>query len=162
MTTNAPVSHLEESLKMEADGDIDLFEIRLRGLSTIFRFWNGPTRQWGGHTWEGLACQLTGEGDGSENQARPKLVVVNPDKIFGPFAAEGYLDLAEVIRRRVLQENFINNVNLFEQRIWLVGRVAGNTDQGLQLELRNSTDMPAWKTPRRTFSPPEFPFVVIG
>lgn len=162
MSTNAPVSHLEESLKLEADGDIDLFEIRLRGLSTIFRFWNGPTRTWGGYTWEGLACQLTGEGEGSESQARPKLVVVNPAKIFGPFAAEGYLDLAEVIRRRVLQENFINGVNVYEQRLWLVGRVAGNTDQGLQLELRNSTDMPAWKTPRRTFSPPEFPFVVIN
>lgn len=162
MSTNAPVSHLEDALKLESEAKIDLFEIRLRGIPTIFRFWNGVTRTWRSDVYEGLACQLSGEGSDSEGQsARPSLTVVNPEKIFGPFAAEGYFDLAEVIRRRVLQPHFVGNVNEFQQRVWIVGRVSGVTSQGLQLELRSPTDMPAWKTPRRTFSPPEFPFVTI-
>lgn len=162
MSINAPVSHLEDALKLESDAKIDLFEIRLRGTPTIFRFWNGVTRDWQGDTYEGLATQLQGEGTSSEGQnSRPNLMVVNPEKIFGPFAAEGYFDLAEVIRRRLLQPHFVGDVNQFEQRVWIVGRVAAVTSQTLQLELRSPTDMPAWKTPRRTFSPPEFPFVVI-
>lgn len=162
MSVNAPVSHLEDALKMESEAKLDLFELRLRGIPTVFRFWNGVTRPWQDDVYEGLACQLVGEGSSSENQnARPTLTVVNPDKIFGPFAAEGYFDLAEVIRRRVLQPHFIGDVNQFEQRIWIVGRPSGVTSQVLNLELRSVTDMPNRKTPSRTFSPPEFPFVTV-
>lgn len=160
MTTNAPVSHLQDALLLEADAKVDLWEIRLRAVPTIFRFWNGVARSWQGNDYEGLASQLSGESLSSEGQvSRPQLTAVNPDKIFGPFAAEGLFDLAEVIRKRVLQTHFINNVNQFEQRVWICGRPISVTSQVIQLELRSPTDMPAWKTPRRTFSPPEFPFI---
>ena len=162
MSVNAPVSHLEDALKLESDAKIDLYELRLRGSPTILRFWNGVTRTWQGDIYEGLACALTGEGSPSADQnSRPTLTVVNPDKIFGVFAAEGYLDLAEIVRRRVLQPHFVEDVNLFEQRVWIVARPSQVTSQSMSLELRSTTDMPAWKTPRRTFSPPEFPFVVL-
>lgn len=153
---------LQEALKLEADAEIDLWEIRLRGPNVRYRFWNGPERTWQGNIYNGHACQLTGEGSGTEGQAnRPTLTVVNPENIFGVMVAEGYFDLAEVIRRRVLQQHFINNVNIFDQKVWLVGRVSLVRNPVLQLELRSTTDMPAWKTPRRTFSPPDFPFVVL-
>ena len=162
MTTNAPVEHLRDALELEGDHKCDLWEVHLRGTSTIYRFWNGAERLWQGNTYEGLACQLTGEGTSVENQAsRPTLTVVNPEKIFGTFAAAGFFDLAEIVRKRVLQTHFINNQALFEQRVWICARPSLVTSQVLQLELRSTTDMPAWKTPRRTFSPPEFPFVVI-
>ena len=158
----APPSHVAESLKMEADSTVDLWEVHLRGVSTIIRFWNGPDRVWQGNTYNGLACQLQGEEtstDGKYN--RPTLTVVNPLKIFGSFAALGYFDLAEVIRRRVLQNDFIANNNVYDQRVWIAGRVLAVMAQVLTVELRSTTDMPTWTTPRRTFSPPEFPFVVI-
>lgn len=162
MTTTAPISHLEDGLKLESENKVDLWEIRLRGIPTRFRFWNGVTRSWMGNSYEGLACQLQGEGRSSEGQeSRPSLSVVNPDKIFGPFAAEGYFDLAEIIRKRVLRPHFEGNVNLFEQRVWIVARPSAVRGQSLTLELRSPLDMPSMKTPRRTFSPPEFPFVVI-
>ena len=162
MTTNAPVSHLQDALELESDAKIDLFEIRMRGIPTVFHFWNGVTRTWQGKPYEGLPCQIAGEGSTSEGQrSRPTLTVVNPEKIFGSFAAEGYFDLAEVTRKRVLQRHFVEDVNQFEQRIWICARPSGVTSQGLQLELRSTTDMPAWKTPRRTFSPPEYPFVTV-
>lgn len=160
MSTNAPLSHLQDALQMEGSAKLDLWEIRLRTVSTIFRFWNGKSRMWQGNLYEGLACQVTGESLTSEGQnSRPTLTAVNPNKVFGPFAAEGLFDLAEVIRKRVLQPHMINNVNQFEQRVWIVGRPSQVSSQMIQLELRSPTDMPAWKTPRRTFSPPEFPFI---
>lgn len=162
MTTNAPVEQLVDALQLEGDAKCDLWEVRLRGIPTIFRFWNGAERTWQDNVYEGLACQLTGEGNSVENQnSRPTLTVVNPEKIFGAFAAAGYFDLAEVIRRRVLQTHFVGDQNLFQQRVWIVGRPSLVTSQVMQLELRSPTDMPAWKTPRRTFSPPEFPFVMF-
>ncbi len=159
---NAPVSHLQDALELEGDAKLDLWELRLKTVPTIFRFWNGAERTWRGNLYQGLACQLQGEASGTEGQNnRPTLTVTNPAKIFGAFAAEGYFDLAEIIRRRVLQRHFIADVNEFQQRVWIVGRVPGVTAQVLQLELRSPLDMPAWKTPRRVFSPPEFPFIVL-
>lgn len=160
--TTAPVSHLNESLKLEGDSYIDLWEITLKGVSTIVRFWNGPTRTWQGVSWEGISCQLAGEAQGDQNQnVRPTLNVVNPSMVFGPFAAAGYFDLAVVVRKRLLQSHFTGNVNEFQQRVWIVGSIPAVSDQGLRLDLRSPTDTPAWKTPRRTYSPPEFPFIVL-
>lgn len=146
---------------MEGDAKLDLWEIRLKTVPTIFRFWNGKSLTWQGNLYEGMACQLSGESNPSEGQtSRPILTAVNPENIFGPFAGDGLFDLAEVIRKRVLQTHIISNTNLFEQRVWICGRPSGVSDQLIQLELRSPTDMPAWKTPRRTYSPPDFPFIV--
>src|SRR5690606_30808592 len=110
----------------------------------------------------GLPCQLSGEARNSEGQqSRPSLTVVNPEKVFGVFAAAGYFDLAEIIRKRVLQAHFVGNVNEYEQRVWIVARPSSVTAQTMSLELRSPLDMPSHKTPARTFSPPEFPFVTI-
>jgi lambda family phage minor tail protein L len=162
VATNAPVEHLQESLKLEGDAFVDLWEIRMKTTPLTYCFWNGPTKTWQGKQYEGLPCQLTGDTRSTDGQsARPTLMVYNPEKIFGVFAAEGYFDLAEVIRKRVMQQHFLTNVNLFEQRVWICARPSGVTSGSLQLELRSPTDMPAWKTPRRTFSPPEYPFVSL-
>lgn len=160
--TTAPVSHVEESLKLEVDGYVDLYEVRLKTVPTIYRFHNGATRTWNGVTWEHIPCQLSGEAMSSEDQKnRPTLTVANPDNIFGAFAAAGYFDLCEVIRKRVLQQHFYSDAVIFEQRVWICGRPGTVNSKVLQLELRSPLDMPAWRTPRRTYSPPEFPFITI-
>jgi lambda family phage minor tail protein L len=160
---NAPVTHLEEAHKLEADARVDLWEVHLKGeaAGTIVRFWNGPVRTWQGNQYEGLACQLEGEATGTDGQNnRPTLTVANPLKIFGTFAADGYFDLATVIRKRVLQTHFTTDVNQCETRVWICGRPSGVLAQVLRLELRSPTDMPNFKTPRRVFAPPTYPFVV--
>lgn len=161
MSTNAPVEHLEDALKLEGDGKVSLWEIQLRGLSLVYRFWNGPTRTWQGNVYEGLACQLSGDSRDEGKTSRPTLTVANPEKIFGVYASEGYFDLAEMRRKRLLQQHFADDVNIFEQRIWICARPMSVGNGVLQLDLRSPTDMPAWKTPRRTFSPPEYPFVTL-
>lgn len=163
MVTNAPVEHLQDALGLEGDALVDLWEVRLKGVNLVYRFWNGPTRTWQGFAYEGMGCQLANEGSGSEGQnSRPTLSVNNPGNIFGVFAAEGYFDLAEFTRKRLLQQHFIDNVNIYQQTIWICGRPLNSNSGLLQLELRSPTDMPPWKTPRRTFSPSEgYPFVVL-
>jgi phage-related protein len=161
VTVSAPSSHLEESLKLEADLTVDLWQARLRGGATV-RWWNGPTRTWQGNEYTGLACQIQGEKKSSDSQvSRPILTIANPDGVFSTFAAEGLFDLAEVIRKRVLQSDFQADANVFEQRVWIVGRPSAVKAQVISLELRSTTDMPNFKTPGRTFSPPEFPCVVL-
>ena len=163
MTTNAPLTQIEESLKLSADGYVDLFEIQFHGSSTVARFWNGASKVWQGNTYEQLAVQMQGDTLSADGRAsRPLMTVVNPDKIFGTFAAEGYFDLSVVTRKRILQNDFINNVNAFSQNIWIVGRVTAVTAQTLTLELRQTTDAPIWLTPRRTYNPPDFPFVTLS
>lgn len=162
LVANAPIEHLQDALKLEGDGKVSLWEVRLKTSPvTIYRFWNGPTRTWQGVTYEGLACQLSGDSREEGRSSRPTLTVQNPEKILGTFAADGYFDLAELIRKRVLQQHFLADVNLFEQRIWISARAATVGRGVLQLDLRSPTDMPPWKTPRRVYAPPTHPFVTL-
>jgi hypothetical protein len=162
-----PGDHIDESLKLEADGYVDLWEIRLKKVGIIYRFTqavsDGAEIVWQGETYEALACQMQGERRSTDDQAaRPKLIVVNPENVFGAYAAEGFFDLAEVTRFRVLGRHVLANVNIFQKRLWLVRRPLEVTDQVLTLELGSPLDMPAWQTPRRIFSPSEgYPFVVL-
>jgi hypothetical protein len=107
-----------------------------------------------------MALQLTGEGDYSDDEvARPNLNIMNPNKIFGPFASAGHFDLATVVRKRVLPQHIQTNANIFRQRVWLVGRITNVSSQILGLELRSPHDIPNYMTPPRMFMPPEFPYV---
>jgi phage-related protein len=162
MTVQAPLTHVEEAMKLSADGYVDLWEMQLHGSATVVRFWNGATKTWQGQSYEQLACQMVGDSLSADGKlSRPTLNVVNPAKILGSFAAQGLFDLAVVTRKRLLQADFQNNVNAFQPNIWIVGRVVAVTAQVLTLELRQTTDMPIWLTPRRTYQPPDFPFVTL-
>lgn len=158
MTT--PVEHLEESLKLEADKPIDLWEIVLKNTSTRIYARYGPTVTWQGHEYQKMGIQLTEESEHADDQnGRPTLTVVNPDGLFGPFAAAGYLELATVYRRRVHQVHLNANANIYEQRVWFVGRIVGVRPQAIQLELRGANDIPNFLIPPRMYLAPEFPIV---
>ena len=93
--TTAPVTHLEESLKLSADAIIALWQANLKGVSTVLFFRDGPTITWQGNTYESMACSIAGEIASSDGQAsRPMFTVINPENIFAPFASAGYFDLA--------------------------------------------------------------------
>lgn len=155
-----PTSHLQESLKLEADAPIDLWEIVLRTSPTHLYYRYGSTVTWQGNTYEYMPIQLAQEADyATDEVGRPTLTVVNPDKIFGPFADAGLLDLATVYRRRVLQEHLLADANIYQQRVWVIGQVKSVTKQVLQVELRGAGDIPTFELPARRFMPPEFPFV---
>ncbi len=155
-----PVSHLEEALKIEALGLADLWEIRFKRTNAIIRFKYGQEATWQGNLYSSIPCQLSGEGDFSnEEHARPTLALMNVGHTFGPYASSGLLDLSLVVRKRLQQSHLAANVNLFQQRIWFIGRVMNVDRNQLQLELRDSTDIPNFMVPPRRYLPPEFPFV---
>lgn len=163
MTTTAPVSHLEEAQKLTADALIDLYTITLKNLSVVFRFKNDDTVTWRGNQYEGMACRMSGDNrtaDGEES--RPVLQVMNPLGIFNSAAVKGQLDLATVKRQRVLGRHITGNVNIFDQRMWRVGRVRELiSGQSISLELRNMTEGANFQIPARQFTPPDFPFVTL-
>lgn len=159
--TTAPTTHVTEALKLSADAIVALWEVRLKGVSTIVRFRDGPTVTWQGHTYDSMACMISGESANSDGQnARPTLTVINPQNVFGPFASAGYFDLATVIRKEVLQADLLANANIYQQRIWIIGRPTSVKNPSMQFELRSSIDIPGFTVPNRYYTTPEFPFVV--
>lgn len=165
MTTAAPESHVEEAHKLTADALVDLFEITLVGTPspTIVRFRDGPQVTWQSKVYESMACRLSGyqlNADGSKS--RPILSVMNPAGIFNSFVFNGYLDGAQVVRRRVLRTHLESNVNLSDPVFWYVARVRELiSGQGITLELRSLSDGPDLMIPARKFMPPEFPFITL-
>lgn len=156
-----PVSHVDEAVKLQADGYVDLFEAQLNP-SGIVRFKNDNQVSWQGHTYEALALQLGGvEMNGSDEESRPTLTIVNPKGMFSSFVLTGYLDKATIIRRRVLKQHIDSDTNLSVTRTWWVGRIAALNSQRISMELRDMTEGPNFLVPARLFMPPDFPVVTI-
>ena len=163
MATNVPISHIQESQKLTADAQIDLYTVTLKNQPVVFRFKNNNTVTWRGNEYEGMACRLQGDSriaDGEESRA--SLQVMNPFGIFNIPAMNGDLDQAVVTRRRVLLQHIEQNVNIFEQRMWYVGRLSELiSGQSITLELRNMTEGAAYQIPVRMYIPPVFPMVSL-
>lgn len=163
MTSTAPVSHKQEAQKLTADSLVDLYTVALKNVPVIFRFKNDNEVTWLGQKYEGMACKMAGDdrsADGEES--RPLLQVMNPLGVFNAAAVKGQLDLARVTRRRVKYYNLINNVAIYEQRMWYVGRIRELiSGQSISLELRNMTEGANFQIPCRMFIPPEFPMVSL-
>ena len=157
---SAPGEHIEESLKFEAEPEIELFKLVLRGGS-IFYFRNGATVTWQGDEWEQCPCQLSGEEPASGDQDnRPTFVVFNNENLFGPIAMTGAFDLAILYRYKVLQNNLNDDINVYERKLWLVSpRSVSN--RYMSCELRSPLDVPNIRTPNRIYAPPEFPVVSL-
>lgn len=156
---DAPVEHIEDAMKMTSDREVSLWEITLRDNTKAF-IRNGPEVTWRGNDYENLPILLTGEEMTSDERTnRPSLQIFNPKKIFGPWAHQGKFELATVIRRRVLQENLLANLNIYVQTVWIIGQITSCTSRVLQVQLRAPTDGPNMNVPHRYYAPPEFPVV---
>lgn len=157
-----PVEHVVDGQLLHADGLADLFELRLTQNQGIIRVWNGNQITWGGFLWESIGCILKGdERTADEQQSRPSFTIINPDNVFSPYVLGGYLENSLFIRKRVLKAHLDSDVNIFQQRIWVVSRVANLQDQRITLELREPYEGPNSLIPARVFIPPEFPAVNI-
>lgn len=165
---SAPREHVDESLKLTADGMVELYEITLRnvgdGVTAYIRFMDGPmgkTSTWGSRVFEHLPVKMTGMSRSSEEQkSRPTLQIMNPEGIFNKPAFKGQFDGALLQRYRVLADHFQRGIMLSDNQVWFVGRpkdlVGG---QSISFELRALSDGPDQLIPGRIFAPPDFPFV---
>lgn len=160
--TTIPVEDAYESTSLVGEDYAQLYEVILTGNQGTLRFWDGPEKTYQGYLYESLACLLQGEErSATEKESRPTLVVLNPGNIFAPYVLEGYLDGATVIRKRVRKHHFVEDINIFQRRIWRVARVADLDLEGqkIAVELRDPSDGPNFLIPARMYLPPEFPSV---
>ncbi|RWB08778.1 MAG: hypothetical protein EOQ39_18805 [Mesorhizobium sp.] len=160
---STPVTHRAEAQKLTADAQVDLYQIKLRNEDTYFRFKEGPTKTWQGNVYEEMAVKISGDtrtADGEES--KPQLVVMNPLGVFNLAAKRNDLDLAFVTRRRVLLADLDADANIFEQRMWQIGRVPQLiSGQSITFELKNLTEGANFQIPVRIYMPPEFPTVSL-
>lgn len=163
MTSTAPLEHKQEAQKLTADGQVDLYTIMLKNQPVVFRFKNDNTVTWQGQLYEGMATRMTGDSRSADGEeSRPLLQIMNPFGIFNSAAKKGQIDQATVIRRRVLSRHVEADINIFEQRMWYVGRVRELiSGQSISLELRNMTEGANFQIPCRMFIPPAFPMVTF-
>ena len=159
--TDIPISHTEDALKLTSDAQVYLWEIRLRDGSKVF-IRNGPKVTWQGDVYENLPIILSGEELTADDRTpRPSLKVFNPQKIFGPMAHQGKFELATVIRREVLQQNLLADLNIHVPRVWIIGQILSCTSRSLDVQLRSPTDGPNMNVPYRYYGPPDFPTVTF-
>lgn len=164
MTTSAPVSHLQEAQKLTADAPVDFYTLTLKNDPVIFRFKSDETVTWQGYEYEGMAVKITGDTQNSDGEeSRPTIQILNPFGIFNRAAMEGKIDRATLTRRRVLKQHVVSNSNIYQQRMWYVGRVRELiSGQTITLELRNMTEGANFQIPVRSYMPSEgFPMVTL-
>ncbi|QEE37932.1 MULTISPECIES: hypothetical protein [unclassified Methylobacterium] len=166
-----PVSHIDEGLKLTADGEVILYEITLKnvpaGATAALRFRDGPmgsTTQWNGKTWDHLAVQFSGwQRSSEEEKSRPTLRLMNAVGIFNDAAFKGMFDGAIVKRSTVLRHHLKQGVVISNDELFFIGRVKDLiSGQSISFELRALSDGPDQLIPARMFLPNEgFPFVTL-
>lgn len=165
-----PAPHIDEALKLTADGEVVFYEIALKNVPNngvaVIRFRDGPmgtTTQWNGKTWDHLACQFSGMSRSAEDEkARPTLRLMNPLGLFNDAAFNSRFDGSALQVFRVLRSHVEQSLAISNNEIWFIGRVkeliAG---QSISFELRALSDGPEQLIPARMFIPPDFPFVTL-
>ena len=158
-----PAAHMEDALKLDADGYVDLFQIILpNALGSIYIKLN-KTVTWQGNTYEGTGVQIDGVGNYADDTvSRPKLVIFNPNGVYSYLLDQGLLDSATIVRYRVLKADIENDRAIYRRQQWKVSRIASVKSNYIGLELRDMLDGQNFLTPGRMFIPPDFPTVSLS
>lgn len=158
-----PPEHIDDSLKLEADGKIDLYDLTPSGGTGTVRFKNDNDVTWRGLAYSGMPVGISGEKKSIDNGlTMPTLTIGNGAIDLSPFKAlvyDGYLDNAIILKQTVLLDNLINNRNIKESQIYRVKRVAEYSRTKITLQLATLSDSLGFSLPYRTYLPPAFPSV---
>lgn len=165
-----PVEHIQDALRLDGDAYRNFFEIQLYPSGKLYLTPEAKTT-WQNNIYENWGVQLSGLAKSSDDKTvRPKFSLANftydtdgkPIRgVFSALHAQGFIEGATVVWRRVLKSHAEANVNIKEEKRWRVARLASETPNIIVLELRNSLDGPRFTIPARKFLPPEFPQVKL-
>jgi hypothetical protein len=159
---SVPAAHYEDSLKLEADGYVDLFQIILSDKSSVLYLKINKDTDWQGNTYEGTGIKIDGVGNyADETVSRPKLTMFNPNGVYSYLLDQGLLDGATVARYRVLKYHIDNDLPVYRRQQWKVSRIASVKNPQIVVELRDMLDGQNFTTPGRMFIPPDFPTVSL-
>lgn len=161
-----PDPHKEDSLKLNPEELLELFEVTLVGGSKIYAN-NGPEVEWSPTdtnnplTFESVFIKLSNAGRNSgEQRVRPTLTVGNPMEMFHVPIAQGHLDGAEVIRYKVKPSLLKADPPVFEKSMWYIAHIR-SLGEVITVQLRSLSDRQEGLIPIRQYLKPEFPSVTI-
>lgn len=162
--SNLPIEHVNDSLKLTADGVVELFELTSLAGGTL-RFKNDNTVTWRGNEYTGLPVSFTDmdmTAQGSPTKPRMTVGEVNRDfSVFKPLVADGLLEGAVVVYTRILLTQMLANSLVRETKIFSVKKVTGYGRSQVSFELATSSDGLRFTIPHRQILPPAFPAVLI-
>lgn len=157
-----PASHMEDGLKLDADGIVDLYQIILADNAGIIYLKKDHDVTWQGNHYEGTGVMLDGVAQHSDDEvSRPKFTIFNPNGVYSYLLDRGMLDFATVVRYRVLKEHIDYDLPIYRRQQWRVSRIASVKNPAITLELRDILDGQNYTTPARMFIPPDFPLVSL-
>lgn len=160
-----PQSHVDDALKLIADGEVYLYEIWPLAGGTIYCKSDNDV-DWQGHTWEGLPIGFTGEElvttDGS--RPTPRMTIGQQDVDLLPFKGlmfDGGMDYAKIVRHLVKVDDLVNNRNIKQTTYWRVKRVESYSRTKISLVVASFSGAVSQTLPFRQYIPPAFPWVEI-
>lgn len=158
-----PHSHIEDALKLEADGIIDLYELTPLSGGTIY-FKSDAEAIWRGVLYESLPCSMAGEEFKTEGTPTPKFTIGQEDVdllAFKGLVNDGHLDGALLVRKRVLLDDLVNNRDIKHSTYFRVKRVESYTRSAIQLQMATFSTAHSQTVPFRQYVPPAFPWVEL-
>ena len=155
-----PAEHIDDSLKLIADGEVVLFEITPSDGTGVLRIKPDNDVTWLGHTYTGIPMQLTGEKRQSDTGfANPRLTIGQENidlSIFKPLIADGSLDNAKIKKITVLLDNIENNRDVKETMTYRVKQVQGYSSIQISLLLATYSDSLGFDLPIMAYDQPDF------
>lgn len=160
-----PTTHIDDSLKLVADGKVVMFEIEPSDGTGVLRIKPDNTVDWLGNTYTGVPMQLSGEKKQSDTgYANPRLTIgqENADlSLFKPLIADGSLDNATIRKITVLLDHLKNNVNIKETMTYRVKQVQGYSSTQITLLLATYSDSLGFDLPIMAYDQPDFQSVLM-
>ena len=159
--TTIPTTHVEDALKLEADGKVHLFELMPLGGGTMF-FKSDNEAYWRGQLYESVPCALTGEEFKTEGTPTPKFTIGQPDVdllAFKGLVNDGHLDGATLVRKIVLLDDLVNNRDIKQVSYFRVKRIDQYSRSQILMTLASFSSAVSQQLPFRQFIPPDFPWV---
>jgi phage-related protein len=165
MSDQLPAGHISDSLKLDADGRVTLFELTPSVGSGVFRFKEGADATWLSNLYQGVGMGFSGDrrsGDGTS--ALPKLTIGGDNMDLGalkPLLFDGSIDGGLVRRAQLLLDDLVNNRNISFDTWYRVKRVEDYSSRKVGIVLAPYAESFGAKLPRRKFVPPAFPYVSL-
>lgn len=164
--SSIPAANIQESLKLSADAEIDLFQLTpTDGSGTLFFKADAPLT-WAGQLYVGLPLLLSGEKLSSDQSVeQPKLTIGQPNldlSVFKPLIYDGALDNAVILRLRGLLGNFLAGLNIVETKTFRVKRIDSYQRTRIEMTLAPVSDALDFTLPIRQYLPPDFQAVYYG
>jgi phage-related protein len=162
---SVPSSHIVDSLRLDADGKIHLYELNPSVGSGQIRFKADNDVTWLSHLFTGIPVMIDGETFSAQGTSpQPTMVIGNVDidlSAFKPLIWSGGLDNARIVRYKVLLDDLVNNRDIKETNYFRVKRVDSYSTSQIKLILSVFSPTGPSTLPFRQYVPPQFPFVVL-